>query len=144
MRRRVLTAAIVLAAGYAALCALAFFAQRSLLFPAPGLQRQPRASGATLLTLSGPRGPVFALHVPAPSGARTAVFFHGNGEDLADAHFLIDPLRAAGLGVLAVEYPGYGLARGQTLSEAALYDAAETAVRFVEASHAKVALLGAQ
>jgi len=120
--RHLVAPLIALAIGYAAVCAIAFAAQRKLLYPAPP-PREPRASGATLLR----PGPFVALH--APSAGRTAVHFHGNGEQLADAAWLIDRLRAAGLGVLSVEYPGYGPASAEPISEAAIYAAAEAALR---------------
>lgn len=85
--------------------------------------------GSTLTRVQGPSGrTVFAFHVPAPSGGRTIVHFHGNGEELADLVPLAWSFRRAGLGFYAVEYPGYGLARDYEPSEEALYADAEAAL----------------
>ena len=108
--------AIVVGSGvvlYAFLGALAFFGQRALMYPAPINPIEPRADGATLERISGADGaPVYALYAPAPAGAPTLVHFHGNGEDLAGQAWLVHAMRKAGLGVYAVEYPGYGPAKG--------------------------------
>jgi pimeloyl-ACP methyl ester carboxylesterase len=129
-----------LALGYAAICALVFAGQRRLLYPAPPGAREPRLHGAQLMRM----GEVVALYVPPRESARTVVLFHGNGEDLADAPWLMAPLAAAGLGVLAVEYPGYGLMRAHPPSEAALASAAEAAVQWLLRStpREQIALLG--
>ena len=71
------------------------------------------------------------MHAPGPPGTPTLVHFHGNGEDLAGQAWLVSDLRRAGLGVCAVEYPGYGLARGQPIDESSIYAAAEASLRFL-------------
>jgi hypothetical protein len=120
----------VLAAFYVGLCLLVFFNQRSMLYPVPPGAREPRLHGAALLRLPGPEGStVFALHVPAPEGAPTVVHFHGNGEQLADSGWLAQRFQEAGLGFYAVEYPGYGLAKGKGPTEEGLYAAAEVALK---------------
>ena len=53
----------------------------------------PAIAGATLLTLPGERGPVYALHAP---GDPTVALFLGNAEQLADEAWEIDPIRAPG------------------------------------------------
>ncbi|HEY6555937.1 MAG TPA: alpha/beta fold hydrolase [Polyangiaceae bacterium] len=119
-----------LAGAYAAVAALAFIGQRSLMYPRPSGQLQPRARGATLLRVAGPDGTrACALYVPAAAGRPTLVHFHGNGEDLSDQTTLVEAFAERGLGVYAVEYPGYGLLRDQPLSERALYASAEAALR---------------
>lgn len=55
--------------------------------------------------------------------------FHGNGEDVAGQGWLFDAMRKVGIGVYAIEYPGYGMAKSEALSESAIYGAAETALR---------------
>jgi uncharacterized protein len=114
---------------YAVVAITACGVQRQALFPAPPGGRTPQLEGATLHRIPDPSGAtVYALHVPAPAGAPTLVHFHGNGEDLADVAFLAREIRVAGLGVYAIEYPGYGLARGAEASEQAIYAAAEAAL----------------
>ena len=120
---------------YLALCALVFFNQRDLVFPAPPGALEPRLSGATLLRIPGAEGrTVFALHVPAPPDAPTVVHFHGNGEQLGDEAWLAQRYQDAGLGFLAVEYPGYGLARDNDKegpSESGIYAAAAAALGYL-------------
>lgn len=114
---------------YVVVAITACSAQRYALFPAPPGGRTPQLEGATLHRIPGSDGAtVYALHVPAPEGAPTLVHFHGNGEDLADVASLAREVRVAGLGVYAVEYPGYGLARDSEVSEQAIYAAAESAL----------------
>jgi pimeloyl-ACP methyl ester carboxylesterase len=113
---------------YASLVALVWLGQRSLLYPVPGPSPAPEIEGAVLERISGAERTVYALHVPAPAGAPTLVHFHGNAEDLGDQVALGQLFRARGLGFYAVEYPGYGLARDNAPSEAAIYSDAEIAL----------------
>lgn len=118
------------ALAYAALCLAVWSGQRRLLFPAPTVGEEPRMDDATLTRVTAPSGrTVFALHVPpAKKGAVTVVHFHGNGEELAQLTPLAWSFKRAGLGFFAVEYPGYGLAKGYAPSEEALYADAEAAL----------------
>ncbi len=114
---------------YAAVCTLAYVGQRKLLFPAPTRGDVPVMDGATMTKVTAPSGRiVHALHVPAPEGAPTLVHFHGNGEELADLVPLAWSFHRAGIGFFAVEYPGYGLSKDQTPSEAQLYADSEAAL----------------
>ena len=131
--RRMITALSVLVGIYAATALVAFLSQRALIYPAPDRSVVPSAQGATLHRFETALGQgVYALHAPAPPGAPTIVHFHGNGETLADQGALIGALRARGVGVFAVEYPGYGLQRAETAKESSLYEAAEGALDFLE------------
>ncbi|WP_338080456.1 alpha/beta hydrolase [Corallococcus exiguus] len=132
-RLRRLLMAFVLVTGmlYLALCALAFAAQRSLIYPAPhtepaNLRDQPGFGMVPLATGLN----VDRFYLPAPPGARTVVHFHGNGEQLLWQQGLGQALGDVGLGFLAVEYPGYGASPGSP-SEAGLYASAEAALQFL-------------
>ena len=130
--------AVVLVAALAlALAAAGGFGQAALVFPAPPRGREPaypdrlvRASDATF------------LYFP---GKKVVVYFHGNGEDLADSIPMISLLRTLGVGVLALEYPGYGVASGRS-SEQSAYAAAETSLRWLRSEQGidrdRVVLLG--
>ncbi len=110
-----------------------YLLQRRLVFAAPSEVVAPVAGGATLLRIRSPAGwDTVALHWPAPPGARTVVHFHGNGEQLAWQVDLAETLRATGYGVVAAEYPGYGLMRSIEPSEASLYASAEALLRHLE------------
>jgi len=103
---------LALAAAY---LTLLFLMQRSMLFPIPppmGGGGDPRAE---VIRAKRDDGEAYALYLPpqAASGPSPLVMFmHGNGE-LAD--YWVDEFevpRRLGLGVLLVEYPGYGAASG--------------------------------
>jgi hypothetical protein len=55
---------------------------------------------------------VHALELPAPSGARTIVHFH-NSRETAEAGADVARASRVKLGVLLVEYRGYGASRGE-------------------------------
>jgi uncharacterized protein len=98
---------------------------RRALYPAPAVAHQPHAEGAELVRFGDGWA---ALHAPAVDEAPTVVHFHGNGEQLSDQARLVSELRARGLGVFAVEYPGYGLCAAGSPSEESLYAAADAAL----------------
>lgn len=82
--------------------------------PAPGLERWQLAT---------PEGDVEALFLPGrganASGRRPAVVFgHGNGEVVDFWTTGLDGFRDRGIGVLLVEYPGYGRSAGRTSERA--------------------------
>ena len=84
------------------------------------------------------KGGTHLLHRPAPEGARTIVYLHGNGSDLASITPLAELFAREGLGFAAVEYPGYGPAAGQRISQAAILAAARDGL-----AHLRSAGLGA-
>jgi pimeloyl-ACP methyl ester carboxylesterase len=121
---------IGVALAYAGLAAAAFFGQRRLMYPAPADGAEPSASGARLERFRSADGAaVCALYLPAHANRPTIVHFHGNGEDLSWQGALFERLGSSGFGVYAPEYPGYGLLRERAVSEQAIYDAAEAALR---------------
>ncbi len=106
--------------------------ERRILFPEPTHATPPALEGAFLLEDTTAQGdPVFALHVPAKGDAPTVVYFHGNGEQLADLRSLALALRRRGFGFFAVEYPGFGLAWKGSPSEPSLYRVADRALRWL-------------
>lgn len=76
---------------------------------------------------------VHAIELPAPAGARTVVHFHNNRETVEATAGFARALRARGLGVLLVEYRGYGASRGAEPSEEGLYRDAEAALDMLAA-----------
>ena len=126
-------AAFTFAAGYLALAAALFFAQRSILFQPPLPATLPRPQQGVLLRLPGPPAApeVIATWLPpaAPEG-NAVVFFHGNAEQLTDFEGRGERLHAAGLGVLCVEYPGYGVSPGAP-SRASIVAAAGVALAYL-------------
>lgn len=135
--KRLARAAMAVAVALVAVVLLTMWWQTSMIFPAPPRAREPaypenlvRTPEATFLYFEG---------------KRVLVWFHGNGEDLADAVPMVSLLRTLGVGVLAVEYPGYGVAGG-TPSEQGAYAAAESALSWLRTERgvddARVVLLG--
>jgi len=105
---------------------LAFALQRSVLFPRPPRPDRAAAEGRTDVDVSwlGPGRLVEAWYLTpiGVSDARPApviVFTHGNGELIDYWLDEFEMLRASGLGVLLVEYPGYGRSGGSP-SEASI------------------------
>ncbi len=110
---------------YAAVVVAVFALQRRMLYAAPPPAGEPRFAGGAVQRVPGGH---FAFHVPAPAGARTLVYLHGNAEQLADGFWLAALCKEHGLGFYGVEYPGYGLASAGSPSERALYEAAGAAM----------------
>jgi uncharacterized protein len=100
------------------------FGQPLLVFPAPARGRPPAYPDRLVR-----RGDAAFLYFP---GKTVVACFHGNGEDLADSIPIVSLLRSLGMGVLALEYPGYGVADGRPSEESA-YAAADTALRWLKA-----------
>jgi uncharacterized protein len=124
---------VPLAIGLAYLAVL-YVAQRSLLFPMPPDIPAAPPAGAEEVRVRFDGGEAYALFL-LPGGqqgrAPLLMFMHGNGE-LADYWTReFDEPRSWGIGVLLVEYPGYGRAPGApseksiTESVRALYDWAQ-------------------
>jgi hypothetical protein len=123
-------AAIVLGV-YVGVLLVARLSYRLFLYPAPlndgDLPILPRAG--SLKKLQARDGvPVHAIHIPAPPDAPTIVHFHGNGETIGNNIGLATELARRGLGVLLVEYRGYGISSGRSPSEDGLYRDAEAAL----------------
>lgn len=119
-------AALVVAAG-----AVLYFNQQNIFYPAP--RDYPRGSlpGYRIVhteTSDGLR--LKALYRAAQPGRRTIIFFHGNGDSLAGSAEAVRGLAADGIGVLLVEYRGYGGNPGSP-GEAGFYRDGEAAMRWL-------------
>jgi hypothetical protein len=114
---------------YLALMLLGYLGQRRMMYPARHASLEPRARSAELWRLDGRDGrTVYALYAAPPPGAPTLVYLHGNGEQLSDLARLVEGFAARGVGVLFVEYPGYGLAHRAATTETNVYADAERAL----------------
>jgi len=123
--KRALKALLAAAGIYLCVGVILFLLQRNLVFPAPSGARLPAGSVVT--------GPGFrALWTPPPMRGPVVVHFHGNGEDLADLGAVVDLFAGAGAGVLAVEYPGYGISRAAgAATESSIYAAGAAALEYM-------------
>jgi hypothetical protein len=126
----VITLLAILIGIYAAVLLVARLSYRIVLYPAPPSSGPPQVPpSGSLKELRAKDGVlVHALYIPAPQGAPTVVHFHGNGESI---NYTIETgveLARRGLGVLLVEYRGYGISSGPAPSEDGLYMDAEAAL----------------
>ena len=102
---------------------------KRFVFPTHRVALRALPEGFRLITAAAPDGVVVhALDLPGPPGARTVVHFHNNRETMADGAELARALHLRGLGVLLVEYRGYGLSNAGDPSEEGLYSDAEAAL----------------
>ena len=110
--------AFIFAAGlYVGLAALMYVVQRSLLyFPetvrtAPAAAGLPQAEEIVLDTADGEK--VIAWHVPPRDGKPVVLYFHGNGGSLRLRADRFQRIIAAGVGLVALSYRGYGGSTGR-------------------------------
>ena len=113
-------------AGYIALCAVMFFAQRSLLY----LPSQRAVADATLETAGLVRWPNATrargyLYEPDDAEA-TVVVFHGNAGQAIDRRYYLEAIGGWRARVILAEYPGYGERAGSPSEAAFVDDARET------------------
>jgi len=123
--------AVVLYAGY---LGLLYIFQNSILYP--GVKNRvdpapPRSEGIEVLKIPTSAGNVEALFLPANNGSHAqqepvVIFGHGNGEVIDYWLTALNGFRDRGIGVLLVEYPGYGRSTGSP-SEASIRIAMDSA-----------------
>jgi hypothetical protein len=102
---------------------------RRWIFPVHEVRVETPANEATHHSFPARDGTlVHALELEAPDGARTVVYFHNNRETVESCLDLAATLHRRGLGVLLVEYRGYGISHGTEPSEEGLYLDAEAAL----------------
>lgn len=109
----VLRLALIAVAAYAAFVAFTYVSQRSLLYPGAGGSAPPGPAWGEARTIETPDGErLNALHIAAPEGRSTILFFHGNADSIANHGGLARFLESAGYGILALSYRGYGGSTG--------------------------------
>jgi uncharacterized protein len=97
-----------LSALYLTIVLALFFAQRTLLFPAPRGASAAPPPGFVAAQLNTDDGlTLTAAYRPNSGNLATIVFFHGNGDSLAGADDATRAIGGAGYGLLLVEYRGY-------------------------------------
>jgi fermentation-respiration switch protein FrsA (DUF1100 family) len=129
---------VFLLVGYGALVALAYFAQRALMyFPdrartPPAQAGLPEAEEVTIEAADGEK--LIAWYVPAAKGKPVVLYLHGNGGALVNRLNRFRGLIANGNGLLALSYRGYGGSSGSP-SEAGLLADAAAAYAFAAARY---------
>jgi fermentation-respiration switch protein FrsA (DUF1100 family) len=138
---------IVLLAGYVGVVAVLYFVQRALMY-FPDTARTPPAAaglpGAEAILLDTADGEkLVAWHVPPRDGRPVVLYLHGNGGNLSHRAARFRALTQDGIGLVAVDYRGYGGSTGQP-SETGLAIDAQTAYAFAAARYptARIAVWG--
>jgi hypothetical protein len=133
--------AVIAVAGYVALTASIYFAQRSLMYFPETLHTTPAAAGlpeaeeVSLTAADG--GKSLVWHVPPHDGKPVLLYLHGNGGALRYRVERFRSLTKDGIGLLALEYRGYGGLAGAP-SEQGLIADAEAAYAYA-AAHYQIA-----
>lgn len=113
---------IWLLVGYAAYLCFIFFAARHLIFPRSQIGYPPGHSNTVpniekkWLNISSGKVETWFLSPvsdPAAGPAPVVIFAHGNAELIDFAPLEFKPFTELGIGVLLVEYPGYGRSEGR-------------------------------
>ena len=114
---------LIALAGYGALLAVMYLAQRSLMYhpdttrTPPAEAGLPQAQELILDTTDGEK--IVVWHIPPRDGKPVVLYFHGNGGSLAMRANRFRKLTADGVGLLGLSYRGYGGSTGSP-SEAGL------------------------
>lgn len=130
--------------GYLALVTLFYFQQNRFVYPAPqDLAVLPAGfEDVELATSDGLR--LRAMYRQASGDKPTAIFFHGNGGSLSGSVAATERLANRGVGLLLVEYRGYGGNAGAP-SEQGFYRDGRAAIAFMESrgvDHSDLVLIG--
>jgi fermentation-respiration switch protein FrsA (DUF1100 family) len=147
MRRRLAKLLVTLFVGYIVAVALLWALQRKILYVAQGKTDVALPPSAHLIEVKASDGVVVrAVDLAAETRDKVVVYFHGNGEVIGDDVWIARELVRRGLGVVLVEYRGYGHSSPGSPTEAGLYADAEAVLadlarRGVDAS--RVVLWGA-
>jgi fermentation-respiration switch protein FrsA (DUF1100 family) len=120
-----------IALAYLAIVAVAYFAQRKFTYFPNAARVAPAAAGlqgfreVELPTPDGAR--LVAWYAPAPSGAPTILYFHGNGGGLANRAGRFGRYQNAGFGIFAMSYRGYS---GSTGSPTEVHNIADARIAY--------------
>jgi len=123
---------------YLGMAAILYYAQRAMMyFPetihmTPAQAGLPEAAEVTLTTSDGER--ILAWHVAPSDGKPVILYFHGNGGSLRYRAGRFRQLMRDGIGLVAVEYRGFGGSSGSP-SEAGLIADAEAGYAFAAARY---------
>ena len=129
---------VVLLFLYAGLAAIIYFAQRSMMyFPEtihtpPAQAGLPEAQEIALTASDGVR--LVGWHVPPREGKPVVLYFHGNGGALRYRVERFHKLIKDGIGLVAIEYRGYGGSEGSP-SEQGLFADGQAAYAFAAAHY---------
>ena len=125
---------LVLACACVATIGAARLLSRRLVFHPDDRRPEPSLGIAGLRVISAgaqERADPAAWYVPASHGLPTIAYLHGNAGNIGDREGRMAAFARAGIGVLMVEYPGYGGEPGRP-SEKGLLDAGRRALDYLD------------
>ena len=97
---------------YLMLAVFAVSCADKVIFQPPHPTYTREIKGFTTITTTEHRT-VAALHLKAKPDARTIIYSHGNAEDIGQLIEIFTALNDRGFGIIAYDYPGYGLSPGK-------------------------------
>lgn len=139
---------------YAAWCGILFLMQRKMLYPTHYITVPQLATGtipdteALWITTAAGRVESWYLKPIHPKGSRPTthiIFAHGNAELIDFWTDELRPLTLFGIGVLLVEYPGYGRSGGSPSQKSiteTMVEAYDTLIRTKNATPDRIVLMG--
>ncbi|MES2981903.1 MAG: alpha/beta hydrolase [Verrucomicrobiota bacterium] len=99
---------------YVLLCIIALTCADRLIFLPPTPSYSETLPGYIKIDSKNAK-PVAAIHLKAKPNAPTIIYSHGNAEDIGGYNIdLFETLHDRGFGVIAYDYPGYGLTPGRS------------------------------
>ncbi len=114
---------------YIALALVAVLAPYKIMFRPP--EASYDESNEAYVALATPEEENIAcFYYPAKMGFPTLLWSHGNGEDIGLLEPILEYYHKYGLGILAYDYPGYGLSSGSPTEESC-YRSAEAAMLYL-------------
>jgi pimeloyl-ACP methyl ester carboxylesterase len=127
MKQEAVTLILWLVATYAAICAAAYFGNRSFMyFPDPTrvAPAEVGLNGVKEIEIAVADGTTLtAWHAPAKDDKPTILYFHGNGANAADRAPRIQKIRERGFGVFYLNNRGYGGSGGRPTEKDNITDA---------------------
>ncbi len=127
MKKTLKWIAIIVASAYLAALAALYVEQRDFLYlndvaqGSPADAGFPEASVMRLSTIDDER--IIAWYVGPAPGKMLALYFHGNGGSLRRRGYMLRALTADGMGVLAIDYRGFGGSSGSSTEQGLGLDA---------------------
>ena len=123
---------------YIGVCALAYFLQGYLLFPAHAVPsvsdawKPTRGSSDIQSFIKGRCGNLHVVKWPVANAKGTIMVFHGNGESIASVETQVSQFHQLGFSVMAWDYPGYGRSQRCWFSQKDLLSDAKLAYQWLE------------
>lgn len=97
---------------YVLLCIFAISCADRMIFIPPAPSYSENIQGFTKIDSKNSES-IAAIHLKAKPGAKTIIYSHGNAEDIGQNIEIFNALHNKGYGVIAYDYPGYGLSSGK-------------------------------